>query len=210
MDPRFFRLTYEERKLYAKGYELLAGIDEAGRGPLAGPVVAACVIFPKGLFLNGVDDSKKLSAAKRERVYGDIMNKALSVGVGIVDHETVDSINILNATRDAMIKAIAQCSVKPDFLLIDAVELKNCYLPQLSLIKGDGRSHSIAAASIIAKVTRDREMLGWHDIYPHYRFDKHKGYGTSEHIGHIKEFGLSLIHRRTFCSKFIDGYTNEQ
>ena len=205
MEPRVFRLTYEERKLHAEGYELLAGIDEAGRGPLAGPVVAACVIFPKGVFLDGVDDSKKLSAAKRERVFGDIMNNALSVGVGIVDHETVDKINILNATRDAMIKAIAQCSLKPDFLLIDAVVLKNFYLPQLSLIKGDGRSHSIAAASIIAKVTRDREMLGWHDIYPHYRFDKHKGYGTFEHIGRIKEFGLSLIHRRTFCSKLIDG-----
>jgi len=210
MDPRFFRLTYEERKLHAEGYELLAGIDEAGRGPLAGPVVAACVIFPKGLFLDGVDDSKKLSASKRERVYGDIMNNALSVGVGIVDHETVDSINILNATRDAMIKAIVQCSVKPDFLLIDAVELKNFCLPQLSIIKGDQRSHSIAAASIIAKVMRDREMLGWHDKYPHYRFDKHKGYGTFEHIGLIKEFGLSSIHRRTFCSKFINGYADEQ
>jgi len=210
MDPRFFRLTYEERKLHAEGFELLAGIDEAGRGPLAGPVVAACVIFPKGLFLDGVDDSKKLSASKRERVYGDIMNNALSVGVGIVDHETVDSINILNATRDAMIKAIVQCSVKPDFLLIDAVELKNFCLPQLSIIKGDQRSHSIAAASIIAKVTRDREMLGWHDIYPHYRFDKHKGYGTFEHIGLIKEFGLSSIHRRTFCTKFINGYADEQ
>jgi len=210
MDPRFFRLTYEEGKLHAEGYELLAGIDEAGRGPLAGPVVAACVIFPKGLFLDGVDDSKKLSASKRERVYGDIMNNALSVGVGIVDHETVDSVNILNATRDAMIKAIVQCSVKPDFLLIDAVELKNFCLPQLSIIKGDQRSHSIAAASIIAKVTRDREMLGWHDIFPHYRFDKHKGYGTFEHIGLIKEFGLSSIHRRTFCSKFINGYADEQ
>jgi len=210
MDSRFFRLTYEEKKLRDEGYELLAGIDEAGRGPLAGPVVAACVIFPKGLFLDGVDDSKKLSAAKRERVYGDIMSKALSIGVGIVDSETVDRVNILNATREAMDKAIMQCFVKPDFLLIDAVELKNCCLPQLSLIKGDQRSHSIAAASIIAKVTRDREMRIWHDVYPQYRFDKHKGYGTVEHIRLIKEFGLSPIHRQTFCSKFIQGYADEQ
>jgi ribonuclease HII len=205
MDSRFFRLTYEERKLLNDGYELLAGVDEAGRGPLAGPVVAACVIFPKDLYLDGIDDSKKLSAKKREKVYRDIMSTALSVGVGIVDHETVDHINILNATCLAMRKAIMQCCVKPDILLIDAVVMEDCGLPLISFIKGDERSHCIAAASIIAKVTRDREMLRLHEIYPQYGFGKHKGYGTAEHIGLIRKLGISPIHRRTFCSKFFPG-----
>lgn len=205
MDARVLRLTYEEIKLQASGFELLAGIDEAGRGPLAGPVVAACVLFPKGLCIYGVDDSKKLSAKKRELVYHDIMENALAVGVGVVSHETIDRVNILNATREAMLTALLKCSVTPDILLIDAVELKNCDLPQLSLVKGDERSHCIAAASVIAKVTRDRVMRKWHEIFPHYRFDKHKGYGTREHIEAIKKFGLCSIHRLTFCSKFNFG-----
>ncbi len=142
-------------------------------------------------------------------MYVSIMSNALAVGVGIVDHKTVDRVNILNATRQAMINAIAQCCVKPDILLIDAVVLKDCDLPQISIIKGDERSHCIAAASVVAKVTRDREMLGWHETFPQYQFDKHKGYGTPEHIGNITRFGLSPIHRRTFCSKFISGDTIE-
>lgn len=205
MDSRFFRLTYEEKKLFDDGYNLLAGVDEAGRGPLAGPVVAACVIFPKDLFLDGVDDSKKLSAKKREKVYLDIMSSALSVGVGVIDHKTVDRVNILNATRLAMLDAINKCCIKPDILLIDAVALRDCGLPQKSYVKGDERSHSIAAASIVAKVTRDREMMRWNEIYPEYLFGKHKGYGTAEHIDLIREFGLSPIHRRTFCLKFSPG-----
>jgi len=209
MNFGFEGLPYEESKLLGQGYELLAGIDEAGRGPLAGPVVAACVIFPKGMFLEGVDDSKKLSAKKREKAYNDIMRSALSIGIGIVDHITVDRINILNATRLAMVNAIEQCCVKPDVLLIDAVVLKDCSLPQLNLIRGDERFHSIAAASIIAKVTRDREMHLWHSEFPQYRFDKHKGYGTSEHIENIRTFGLSPIHRQTFCKKFIGCYSND-
>lgn len=206
---RCSRLTSEEIEVIKKGYDLIAGIDEAGRGPLAGPVVAACVVFPKGFYLDGIDDSKKLSSSKRESVYIEIVSNALSVSVGIVDNQGIDFNNILNATRFAMSEAVRLCTVKPDILLIDAMTLENCIIPQVSLIKGDERSHSIAAASIVAKVTRDKEMMNWHNVFPQYGFDKHKGYGTSEHISNIKMFGLTPIHRKSFCRKFVNGETIE-
>lgn len=197
------RMIEEESKLWSRGYQWVGGVDEAGRGPLAGPVVAACVILPKGMILDGVDDSKKLTPQRREELFHLIMDKALAVGIGWVGPKRIDEINILNATFEAMYQAVESCEIKPDYLLLDAVHLKNCGIPQMSLVHGDARSQSIAAASIIAKVTRDREMLIWHEKYPEYGFNKHKAYGTAEHIRAIQEFGLSPIHRRSFCLKFL-------
>lgn len=204
---------YEELKYWDMGYEMIGGVDEAGRGPLAGPVVAACVILPRGLCIHeivdskkGIKDSKKLSPTRREKLYHFIMSQAVAVGVGRVGPHRIDKINILNATHEAMEQAINNCIQQPDCLLIDAIELKSCSIPQFSMIKGDIRSQSIAAASIIAKVTRDHEMIKWSLKYPEYGFKSHKGYGTSMHIENIRNFGLSPIHRKTFCSKFT---TNE-
>lgn len=196
-------LLKQERMLWSMGYEFIGGIDEAGRGPLAGPVVAACVIFPQEVYIDGVDDSKRLTPAMREKLYDKIMDKAVSVGIGRIGPERIDEINILNATREAMKKAVLNCTQIPEFLLIDAMEI-NDSIPGLSMIKGDQKSHSIAAASIIAKVTRDREMLKWHEKYPAYGFDKHKGYGTSAHIDAIHKWGLCPIHRRSFVQNFIE------
>jgi ribonuclease HII len=203
-------ILFEDIKFWDMGYNLIGGVDEVGRGPLAGPVVAACVILPKGTLIEGIvgsspaiRDSKRLSPAKREQLYDVIMSKAIAVGIGRVEPEEIDRINILNAARKAMEQAIASCHPNPDCLLIDALELKNCSIPQFPLIKGDVRSQAIAAASIIAKVTRDREMIRWAQVYPQYGFESHKGYGTKQHIESIEKFGLSPIHRRTFCAKFI-------
>ncbi len=191
-----------ERQAYQQGYKLIAGMDEAGRGPLAGPVVAACVILPEDCLIEGVNDSKKLSAEKRERLYDIIIEKAVSVGVGIIDEKTIDEINILNATKLAMKKAAEQVKPVPDLLLVDAVKLDNIDIPQMPIIKGDALSLSIAAASIIAKVTRDRLIDEADSIYPTYGFKDHKGYGTPQHIEAIKKYGICPIHRISFTKNF--------
>ncbi|MDD2504349.1 MAG: ribonuclease HII [Clostridia bacterium] len=197
-----YMLVYE-RKLWSKAYSFLGGIDEAGRGPLAGPVVSACVILPKELLIEGVDDSKKLSPAKREYFFDIIMEKALAVGFGIIDHNRIDKVNIYQATIESMEQAVKACSQAPDYLLLDAMRLNNIKIPQLSLIGGDGKSQSIAAASITAKVTRDRIMEGFAKIYPEYGFEKHKGYGTEEHVEAIRKHGLSPVHRQSFLKKIL-------
>ncbi|MDF2532113.1 MAG: ribonuclease [Clostridia bacterium] len=195
---RLHIMTEFERQCQSQGYKLIAGIDEVGRGPLAGPVVAAAVIFAEGVVIPGVNDSKKLSEAKREFLYDEIKAKALAVGVGMAEVELIDDINILNATYVAMKRAIESLSVQPDYILLDAVTLKDVEIPQKGIIKGDTLSHSIAAASIIAKVERDRLISSYDSIYPEYKFSKHKGYGTKEHMDCIRKLGLLPIHRRSF------------
>ncbi len=188
--------------LLRQGYSSIAGLDEAGRGCLAGPVVAAAVILPihdeMPSLLDGVRDSKQLSAQARERLYDVIIQHALSVGVGFGSVELIDSINILQATKYAMRMALAQLSLQPQALLLDALLLHDIPLPQRSIIKGDARCLSIAAASIIAKVTRDRLMCQLHEQYPHYGFDQHKGYGTAAHLEALQIHGASAVHRVSF------------
>ena len=193
-----------ERQFLENGERFIAGIDEAGRGPLAGPVVVAGVIMPLGEndIIDGVNDSKKLSAKKRDALYDKIMEKALDVQVAIVDHLTIDRENILNATKNGMLQCINGFK-RVDRVLIDAVKL-DAKVPTLSIIHGDALSYSIAAASIIAKVTRDRLMLEYDKQYPQYNFAKHKGYGTAEHIRLLKEHGPCEIHRRTFIGHFVE------
>ena len=181
----------------------ICGIDEAGRGPLAGPVVAAAVILDINCPILYVNDSKKLSAAKREELYDVIMEKAVSVGIGMVGPERIDEINILQATYEAMRQAIGQLDPQPDLLLNDAVIIPKVEIRQVPIIKGDAKSISIGAASIIAKVTRDRLMENYEDIYPGYGFAANKGYGSAEHIAAIKKYGASPIHRMTFIKNFI-------
>ncbi|MBQ2711387.1 MAG: ribonuclease HII [Clostridia bacterium] len=193
-------LNYE-RQLMESGARLIAGIDEAGRGPLAGPVVVAGVIMPMDNIIPGINDSKKLSAKKRDALYDQIMATALDVQVAIVDCNTIDEINILNATKQGMLRCINGFA-QVDRVLIDAVKL-DAKVPTLSIIKGDALSYSIAAASIIAKVTRDRLMLELDKQYPQYNFAKHKGYGTAEHIRLLKEHGPCPEHRRTFIKNFV-------
>ena len=188
-----------ERKYADKGY--ICGIDEAGRGPLAGPVVAGAVVLPKDCRILYVNDSKKLSEKKREMLYDVILNEAVSVGVGIVSPERIDEINILNATYEAMREAINNLTVKPDILLNDAVTIPGVDIEQVPIIKGDAKSLSIASASIIAKVTRDRLMYHYDELYPEYGFAKHKGYGTKLHTDVLKEIGPCPIHRKTFITK---------
>jgi len=195
---RLEKMMQFETKCISDGFKFIAGIDEAGRGPLAGPVVAAAVILDPKIVIPGINDSKKLSEAKREYLYDEINNKAISVGIGIVDEKTIDEINIKQATYMAMEMAISNLKVKPDFLLIDAEKLINVPIHQISIIKGDSLSVSIAAASIIAKVTRDRILDEYDKKYPEYGFGKHKGYGTKQHIESIRNFGLLPIHRRSF------------
>ncbi len=192
-----------ENELYEKGYKSIAGIDEAGRGPLAGPVVAGAVILKQNEYIEGLNDSKKISPKKRDKLYDEIVEKAISYSVGIVDNNIIDEINILEATRLAMKRAIEGLDVKPDYLLIDAEKKVDTKIPLDGIIKGDSLSISIAAASIIAKVTRDRMIEEMDKQYPSYEFAKHKGYGTALHIQKIKENGLCEIHRKTFCKKFI-------
>ncbi|MEY4528104.1 MAG: Ribonuclease [Nitrospirota bacterium] len=181
------------------GYRRIAGVDEAGRGPLAGPVVAAAVILPVRCRLIGVDDSKQLSASERDRLYAAIMDRAVCVGVGSSTAEEIDRVNILEATKLAMRRAIGELSPPSDYVLIDAVSLTGVAMPVRPIIKGDALSLSIAAASIVAKVTRDRLMARFHEIYPQYNFLSHKGYGTEEHLARLAEYGPSPIHRRTFA-----------
>lgn len=192
-----------ERELNDLGYHLIAGVDEVGRGPLAGPVVAAAVILPKEYQLLGVNDSKKLSEQKREALYDEISKQAKAIGIGIVDNEKIDEINILNATKVAMKKAIDKLEFLPEHVLVDAITLESVTINQTAIIKGDAKSISIAAASIIAKVTRDRMMCEYHKQYPHYDFISNKGYGTKNHYTGIKEYGLSPLHRKSFLKEFV-------
>lgn len=187
-----------------KGYTAIAGIDEAGRGPLAGPVVAACAIMPLDDIIEGINDSKKLSEKKREALFEQIKEKALAFSIVEMPAEVIDDINILEATKKAMIQCTTELAMKPDVVFIDAVKLNLPY-ETLSIIKGDARSYNIAAASILAKVHRDRLMREYAKIYPEYGFAKHKGYGTSEHIRALKEFGPCPLHRALFIRNFIDG-----
>ncbi len=187
-----------ELSLWNKGIRALAGVDEAGRGPLAGPVVAAAVVFPNGTVIKGVEDSKKLSKKKREELFPLIKEQALSVGVGIVGHDVIDRINILQATILAMHKAIDDLSVRPDYVIIDGNSFRHETLQYENIIDGDEKSFTIAAASVIAKVTRDQLMQEYHAQYPLYGFAQHKGYGTKQHLEAIKRHGLCEIHRRSF------------
>lgn len=184
-------------------YRLICGIDEAGRGPLAGPVVAGAVILPKDCEILYLNDSKKLSAAKREKLYDEIMEKAVATGVGMTGPARIDEINILQATYEAMRQAVANLGVTPDLLLNDAVTIPEMVIPQVPIIKGDAKSVSIAAASILAKVTRDRLMAEYDKILPEYGFARHKGYGSKEHIEVIRRIGPSPIHRKTFIKNFL-------
>lgn len=188
----------EESLLWDQGYQSLTGIDEAGRGPLAGPVVAACIYIPKGLWIEGVYDSKKLSEKQRNTLFDILTSHSdISYGLGIVNAQVIDEINILQATFQAMREAYSQLPQQSDFVLIDGVSLK-LDVPSLKLIKGDSRSFLVAAASILAKVTRDRLMLKYHEKWPEYGFDRHKGYGTQKHRDVLKEIGPCPIHRLTF------------
>lgn len=186
----------------------IAGVDEAGRGPLAGPVVAAAVIMPADSKVIGIDDSKKLTEAMRESLYLEILESCIAYGVGIVDHDEIDAINILEATKKAM--AIALQQVEPEVILIDAVQLKGQSKPVHGIIKGDEQSFAIAAASIIAKVTRDRLMMEYDGLYPEYGFGKHKGYGTKQHYAALDQFGPSPIHRKSFLRKWSEALENNR
>lgn len=193
-----------EKLAYQKGYKSIAGVDEAGRGPLAGPVVAAAVIFPIHYHNSQINDSKKLSASKREELYEIISNDAIAVGVGTADADMIDRINILQASLQSMCKAVLELPNVPDFLLIDGSNKIALPIPQKAIIKGDSLSISIAAASIVAKVFRDRIMEIYHRQFPQYNFLQNKGYGTKEHRDAILEFGLCKIHRRSFHLKNLD------
>lgn len=186
-----------ERGLWARG-KTPAGIDEAGRGPLAGPVVAAAVILPPECGITGIDDSKKLSAASRKEAWGRITESAVAFGIGIVEHEVIDTINILRAALRAMEIAVQNLNTRPDFLLIDGNQGLSIPMPQETIVKGDARCSSIAAASILAKVTRDSIMERYHEIYPQYNFRSHKGYATREHLDALRRHGPCPIHRMTF------------
>ena len=197
----------ENMRLYEKKYEscgLICGIDEAGRGPLAGPVVAGAVILPRDCQILYLNDSKKLTARRRELLYEEIMEKALAVGTGVVSHARIDEINILQATYEAMRQAIEKLGMEPDILLNDAVTIPEVTLKQVAIIKGDAKSVSIAAASVIAKVTRDRMMVEMDQKYPGYGFASNKGYGSAAHIASIREMGPCEIHRKTFIRNFTD------
>lgn len=187
-----------EKEAYDLGYNFIGGIDEVGRGPLIGPVVTACVILPKNYFLEGLTDSKKLTEKKRNMFYEIIMKDAISVGVGIVDEKIIDDVNIYEATKIAMYRAIENCNVKPDYILIDAMKLDKLDVPSISIIKGDLKSISISAASVIAKVTRDKMMYELDKKYPMYKFSKNKGYPTKDHISAIEKYGILKEHRKTF------------
>lgn len=193
-----------EEEIYSKGIEYICGIDEAGRGPLAGPVVVASVIMPKDSMIEGVNDSKKVSEKKREKLYEEIIQSAISYNVGIVDQKEIDRVNILNATKAGLTESVRGLKVKPDIILVDALtKIDTCGIPYESIIKGDAKSYSIATASIIAKVTRDRIMRQWHEIYPEYNFIQHKGYGTAGHIAAIKQYGLCPLHRLSFVKNIV-------
>jgi len=190
-------LLFFERELYDNGIELIAGVDEVGRGPLIGPVVAAAVILPKNYRLEGLNDSKKLSEKKRDMFYEIINKDAIAIGIGIIDEKVIDEVNIYEASKLAMIGAINSLDIKPEHVLIDAMPL-DLEMPSTSIIKGDAKSLSIAAASVIAKVTRDRMMYELDEKYPEYGFASHKGYPTKKHIEALKKYGLIEGYRKTY------------
>lgn len=195
--------SYEE-KAVEKGFKTVCGIDEAGRGPLAGPVYAAAVILPLGLDIDGLNDSKKLTEKKREMLFDVICEKAVDFSIGIADEKEIDEINILNATFLAMKRAVEGLKVKPDYALIDGNQYPHIGgVTEETIIKGDGKSMSVAAASILAKVSRDRFMLEIAEKYPQYCFEKHKGYGTKLHYEMLEKYGISPVHRKSFLKKFI-------
>lgn len=196
---RLKNLKNIEEELYEKGFQKICGIDEAGRGPLAGPVVVACVMMPRNSMIEGVNDSKKVSEKKREKLYNLIIEEAISYSVAIIGQDVIDDINILNATKKGVTTCVEQLQEKPDLILVDALtHIDTKGIPYDSIIKGDAKCYNIAAASIVAKVTRDRIMRQWDEIYPQYGFINHKGYGTAKHMAAIREYGLCPIHRRSF------------
>lgn len=203
-EERLKKLKEYEKSLHETGLVYIAGIDEAGRGPLAGPVTVGAVILNPNSFIEGINDSKKISEAKREKLYEKITDEAIAWSVGIVDQKEIDEINILNATKKALKLALDGLEIKPQRLLVDALEhIDTNGIPYTSIIKGDAKIYSIGAASIIAKVTRDRIMREYDEVYPEYGFAKHKGYGTAAHIEAIKKFGPCPLHRQTFIKHFI-------
>ncbi len=203
-EQRLNMLKQYENDLRNKGYKYICGIDEAGRGPLAGPVVVASVIMPENSMIEGVNDSKKVSEKKREKLYDLILEEAISYGVGIIGQDEIDEINILNATKKGLTTSLKELIQKPDLIIVDALtHIDTLGTPYESIIKGDAKCYSISAASIIAKVTRDRIMREWDKIYPQYGFAQHKGYGTSAHINALKEYGPCPLHRKTFIKNFI-------
>ncbi len=202
---RLTKLKEIEKDLYEKGFQKIAGIDEAGRGPLAGPVVVAGVIMPQDSMIEGVNDSKKVSEKKREKLYDLILEQAIRYSVAIIGQDVIDEINILNATKQGVTKVVEGLEVKPNLILVDALtHIDTKGIPYDSIVKGDAKCYNIAAASIIAKVTRDRIMRQWDEDYPQYGFAQHKGYGTAKHIEAIKEYGLCPIHRRSFTKNFVE------
>ena len=198
------KMKEAEKRLYAAGYRYIAGVDEAGRGPLAGPVYAAAVILPPDIRLDGINDSKKLSPKKRDELFDEITEKAVAYAVFPVDEKKIDEINILRATHLAMNGAVSSLSKTPDYVIIDGNSISGMELPHETIVKGDAKSISIAAASVLAKVSRDRYITKMAEIYPEYRFEKHKGYGTKEHIDAILKYGASPIHRRSFLKNILD------
>ena len=203
---RLTNLKKIEEDIYNKSenFKYICGIDEAGRGPLAGPVVVASVIMPENSMIEGVNDSKKVSEKKREKLYDLILEEAISYGVGIIGQDEIDEINILNATKKGLTTSLKELTQKPDLIIVDALtHIDTLGTPYESIIKGDAKCYSISAASIIAKVTRDRIMREWDKIYPQYGFAQHKGYGTSAHINAIKEYGPCILHRKTFIKNFV-------
>ena len=201
---RLTKLKEIEKDLYNKGFDNICGIDEAGRGPLAGPVVVAGVIMPKDSMIEGINDSKKISEKKREKLYDLIIEEAISYSIAIIGQDIIDDINILNATKEGVTKVVDGLDVKPNLIIIDALDHINTRgIPYEPIIKGDAKCYNIAAATILAKVTRDRIMREWDEVYPQYGFVQHKGYGTAKHIQAIKEYGLTPIHRKSFTKKFV-------
>ena len=194
----FIEMQYYERLAYKEGANFIAGVDEVGRGPLAGPVVAAAVILPKNIEDLGFDDSKKLSASKREEIYRMIQEKAIAIGIGIVDVDIIDQVNIYQASRLAMQQAVSELKIQPDYLLIDAMKI-DVNTPQIGIIKGDAKSISIAAASIVAKQVRDQMMQEFDELYPGYDFSNNAGYGTTKHLEGLNKKGICPIHRKTFA-----------
>ena len=203
-EERLHLLKEEEEKLYNTGLNYICGIDEAGRGPLAGPVVVGAAILPKNSFIEGVNDSKKVSEKKREILYEKITEEAIAWSVGIIDQKMIDEVNILNATKLGVTEALTKLKKKPELILVDALQnMDTLGINYKSIIKGDAKCYCIAAASIIAKVTRDRIMRQWDEVFPEFGFAKHKGYGTKAHIEAIKQYGICPLHRITFVKNII-------
>ena len=196
-DLRLEKMLAYEKELYAQGIQLIAGVDEVGRGPLAGPVVAAAVILPENCKILGLNDSKKIPKSKHQAIYQAVLDQALSVGIGVKDNQVIDQVNIYEATKLAMLEAIQELDQQPQHLLIDAMKL-DVPISQTSIIKGDANSLSIAAASIVAKVTRDQMMAAYDQEYPGYDFGQNAGYGTSKHLEGLEKYGVTPIHRRSF------------